>query len=409
MNIQPYAIPPSQWPPRMTPWWFQLTGPMRNKALRGQKIVRVDVQGLDYLKRAMANNHGVLLTPNHSFHWDSYCLIKAAETLKQPFYIMTAWQVFAMSKWFERHSMQRCGCFSVDREGSDVTALKTAVDVLQNRKQPLLIFPEGDVYHMNDRVTPFRDGAAAIAVLAARKSTRPISVLPVAIKRWYVEDPTPSLLTTLERLERRLYWRPQTEVPIAERILHVARGLLSLKELEHLRGTQSGSLRERVKSLSATLLSRSEERYVRQAKSAIIAERVKEVRRAIIGAREQATAAGTITSEQEKQWTADMDNMFLVTQLISYPGDYLEERPSVERLAETLDKMEEDALGETYPTAHAEREVLVRFDAPIELAAGKEKRLAPAELTDHLERRVQQMLDEMNAQRQTQAAQAQKA
>lgn len=76
----------------MTPWWFLLTGPMRRRALRKQKIVRVEVQGLEHLKRSLSNNRGVMLTPNHSFHWDSYCLVAAAEELRTPFYIMTAWQ-----------------------------------------------------------------------------------------------------------------------------------------------------------------------------------------------------------------------------------------------------------------------------------------------------------------------------
>ena len=384
----------------MTPWWFRLTGPLRRRALKGQRIVRVDVQGLDHLKRTLSNNHGVMLTPNHSFHWDSYCLIQAAHELRTPFYIMTAWQVFAMSKRFERHSMQRCGCFSVDREGADVQSLKTAVDILQNRAHPLLIFPEGDVYHMNDRVTAFRDGAAAIALLAARKSDRPVSIVPVAIKRWYVQDPTPSLLSTLEKLEKRLFWKPQPSLPILERILHVAGGLLSLKEMEHLRATQTGSLGERVERLSATLLGTCEVRYTRKSKQSLLPERVKEVRRSIIEARDN--AGGNASKEQEHQWSTDMDSMFLATQLYSYPGNYMESNPTVERMAETLDKLEEDALAASYPTVHAEREVLVRFDQPIELPIGKEKRMAPAELTDQLEHRVQSMLDEMNAQRKTQ-------
>jgi hypothetical protein len=355
---------------------------------------------LDHLKRTLSNNHGVMLTPNHSFHWDSYCLIQAAHELRTPFYIMTAWQVFAMSKRFERHSMQRCGCFSVDREGADVQSLKTAVDILQNREHPLLIFPEGDVYHMNDRVTAFRDGAAAIALLAARKSDRPVSIVPVAIKRWYVQDPTPSLLLTLEKLEGRLFWKPQPGLPILERILHIAGGLLSLKEMEHLRATQTGSLGERVERLSATLLGTCEARYARKSKQSLLPERIKEVRRAIIEAREN--AGENASKEQELQWTADMDSMFLATQLYSYPGNYMESNPTVERMAETLDKLEEDALAASYPTVHAEREVLVRFDQPIELPIGKEKRMAPAELTDQLEQRVQSMLDDMNSQRKAQ-------
>ncbi|HUP81873.1 MAG TPA: hypothetical protein VM260_25200 [Pirellula sp.] len=77
----------------------------------------------------------------------------------------------------------------------------------------------------------------------------------------------------------------------------------------------------------------------------------------------------------------------------------MRESPSIERMAETLDKLEEDALQAAYPTVHADCEVLVRFDRPIELAIGKEKRMAPAELTDQLEQRVQSMLDDINAQR----------
>jgi 1-acyl-sn-glycerol-3-phosphate acyltransferase len=345
----------------------------------------------------LAAQHGVLLTPNHSFHWDSYCLIAATEPLQTPFYIMTAWQVFAMSKRFECESMQRCGCFSVDREGTDVQALKTAVDVLQNRKHPLVIFPEGDVYHMNDRVTPFRDGAASIAVLAARKSTRPVAVLPVAIKRWYSQDPTPSLLKVIEKLERRLYWRPQVDFPLKDRVLHVASGLLALKELEHFRENQSGTLSERVNRLSSSLLSQSEARYGLAVRSDLVPERVKEVRRKIIELRDG--DQGSATAEVQRQWASDMDHMFLVTQLYSYPGNYLIENPSIERIAETLDKLEEDALEAPYPTVHAEREVLVRFDEPITLMPGKDKRVSPTELTDQIESRVQTMLHEMNSQR----------
>jgi len=44
-----------------------------------------------------------------------------------------------------------------------------------------------------------------------------------------------------------------------------------------------------------------------------------------------------------------MDDLFFVIQLYSYPGDYVAERPVIERIAETLDKFEEDVLQATYP------------------------------------------------------------
>lgn len=411
MNIQPYGVPDRRWSPKLTPWWFQLARYWRRGALKKQLIERIDVEGLEHLRSSLESKRGVLMTPNHSFHWDSYCLLEGAERLKTPFYFMTAWQVFAQASWFNCESMRRCGCFSVDREGTDIQSLKTAVDVIQNRPQPLVIFPEGDVYHTNDRVTPFRDGAAAMALMAARKADRPVVIIPVAIKRWYTQDPTPSMLQTLEALEKRLYWRPRRHASVRERILHIARGLLALKELEYFGHSAEGDPASRLKHLASTVLSRCEDRYSIRERDAIIPERIKEVRRRIIQAQQDSlsttsqTAQGDLqpesktnaTEEQQRQWSADMDDMFFVTQLYSYPGDYMEQNPTWERQAETLDKLEEDALGASFPSVRGPRRVVVRFDEPYELPRGKDKKLSPAEVTDHIEHRVQVMLDELNS------------
>lgn len=41
------------------------------------------------------------------------------------------------------------------------------------------------------------------------------------------------------------------------------------------------------------------------------------------------------------------DHLFLVAQAFSYPGGFVAERLSADRMAETLDKLEEDTLGGT--------------------------------------------------------------
>ncbi len=427
MNIQPYGVPDQHWPPKLNRFWFHLAKYSRANALKKQRFVQIEVQGLDYLKAALQNRCGVLLAPNHSFHWDSYCLLEAANKLSTPFYFMTAWQVFAQSSWLDRMSMQRCGCFSVDREGTDLQSLKTAVDILHNRPEPLVIFPEGDVYHTNDRITPFRDGAAAMALMAARKADRPVVILPVAIKRWYLEDPTPSMLDTITSLETRLYWRPRIREHLLDRIFRVADGLLALKELEYLQVTDRGDLPDRIRRLADHVLCRCEQRYQVQQPARLLPERVKEVRRRIIQQQQacspsngdgMSTSADRLphsantptnapsshekaepraTPEQMEQWSSDMHDMFFVTQLYSYPGDYLRQRPTWERVAETLDKLEEDALGATYPSVRGPRRALVRIDKPIELPREKDRAITPATLTDLMESRVQAMLDEMNA------------
>lgn len=355
----------------------------------------VELRGTDQLARVVDQGCGVLIAPNHSFHWDSYCLIQSAERLRLPFYFMSAWQVFAASRWFECESMQRCGCFSVDREGTDIQSLKMAVDILQSKKNPLVIFPEGDIYHTNDAITPFRDGAAAIALMAARKGNRPICIFPVAIKRWYIDDPMPSVLQTIARIEQRMLWKPKPELPIVERVLSIAQGLIALKETEYLKSPQSGTLAERIERLTDHLLMQSEARYGLKPKSDFVPDRIKEVRRAIITIREELNT--TSTSDQLEQWNRDMHSMFLATQLFSYPGNYLLHEPSIERIVETVDKLEEDTMGVVYPTVHGEKRVVVQFDAPIHLPTGKDRKHSAADLTDKIQQCVQSMIDHLNA------------
>jgi hypothetical protein len=85
-----------------------------------------------------------------------------------------------------------------------------------------------------------------------------------------------------------------------------------------------------------------------------------------------------------------------VTQLFSYPGDYVSERPTLERMAETLDKFEEDLLRATYPSVRGSRRVVVRFGEPIALPRERQKKDAVGNLTRTLQEKVQGLLDELN-------------
>ena len=94
-----------------------------------------------------------------------------------------------------------------------------------------------------------------------------------------------------------------------------------------------------------------------------------------------------------------MDDLFFVIQLFSYPGNYVEEKPTLERIAETLDKFEEDVLRAAYPGIRGERHADVRFGEPLEVPKERESKNAVSEWTDLLEQKVQGLLDEINAAR----------
>jgi hypothetical protein len=221
-------------------------------------------------------------------------------------------------------------------------AFKTSVEILQKGSHPLVIFPEGDIYHHNDRVSPFRDGAAAIALSAAKRSDRPILSVPCAVKAFYLNDPSPELVRLMSRLEESLHWKPASHLGMAERIYRFAEGLLVLKELEYLRQAQSGPLRERVRTLSHEVLSKLEQKHsVKQNGS--------------------------------------------------------------ERIAETMDKFEEDVLHANYPTVRGDRKVVVQFGEPVKIPDGSQGKPSVAEWTDRFELQVQSLLDAINAQPPTRA------
>jgi 1-acyl-sn-glycerol-3-phosphate acyltransferase len=394
MNRQPYQTPPKIWPHRMTPWLVRLWGPMRRRTLlRKQRMVRLDVQNAEPVRQLLADGAGVLLTPNHSFHYDSYVLMEAARQLGRPVHFMTAWQVFAMSGWFESWMLQRHGCFSIDRESNDMGAFRTTVEILNNSPSPLVIFPEGDIYHINDRVMPFREGAAAMAMSAARKGTRKIVCVPVALKCWYVQDPLPELGKLMTRLEDHFMMRPRPDLSFTERVYRFGGVALSIKELDYLGASRSGLLPERIAHLAEQIVAGLEKRYNLSPKGHPMPERVKEVRRNIIRKQEKED----LSLEERGNLAGEMEDLFFVVQLFSYPGNYVAEKPTIERLAETLDKFEEDVFRVSLPGVRGARRVVVRFGDPIEVSKEREGRDAVTRFTDLLETKVQTLLDQINA------------
>ena len=385
MNIQPYQTPPQWWSPKLTPWFVRASGPFRRRMLRRvQRMMDIDVRGLEHLTETLAAGAGVLITPNHSSHTDPAVLLEATQL---PLYFMAAWQVFAQTHVFRRQVFRLHGCFSVDREGADMRAFRQAVEILQLKPEPLVIFAEGEVYHVNDTVTPFQDGPAAMAITAQKRADRDVMCAPCAMKFQYVSDPTPELSELMSRLESQILWRPRPDLPLSERVYRFAEGILGVKEVEYMGHTQAGTLPERVKSLAVFVLDRIEERYHVEPDTNLVTGRVKLCRREIIKQLDDADG------EALDQMRIDLDDLFMVVQLFSYPGDYVDAKPTIERLAETLDKFEEDILHAPTATIRGSRKATVAFGEPIPARLTSGKKQSVAALTEKLERAVQDLLD----------------
>ena len=211
MNRYQMLFAPHVWKPKVSPSLVQYLRPFRVR--QQQRLIRisdVQVEGDNIVRERLDRGDGVMIMPNHSSHADPYVIYSAADQIGTALHVMATWHVFHDKTWLARWLLTKHGCFSVDREANDIGAFRLATSILRNEPEPLVIFPEGEIYHCNDRVTPFREGAAAIAVAAARKCKRPITCIPCAITYRYVHDPTASLLGTMSELESSILWRPKT-------------------------------------------------------------------------------------------------------------------------------------------------------------------------------------------------------
>jgi hypothetical protein len=389
MNRQPFEKPPQWWSPKLSGRWVNFWRRFRYREQRKKhRLVEIEVHGVGPIRNLLNEGCGMLITPNHSSHADSFVLYEAADRLGVPIYTMVAWQVFQRSNWLRKTILRQHGCFSIDREGTDIAALRQAREILRSEPYPLAIFPEGEVYHLNDRVTPFREGPAAIALMAAKKSSRPISCVPCAMTYRYAQDPTPELQELMSRLEAALTWRPRPDLQLHQRIYHLAEGITALKEIEILGSTSEGRLPDRIQVLIEFLLGRLEARHGLSSASATVPERVKAARRHVIKCLEDVTA----DSGEAALLHEELDDLFLVVQAFSYPGDYVAESPCVERMAETLDKFEEDLLGMPTASIRGTRRADVVFGEPLILPAGGAKSMSATDLTSTLEQRVQNLL-----------------
>ena len=389
MNRYQMLFAPQIWKPKISPTLVQYLRPFRERQQKRLiRISQVDVQGDDIVRERLDKGEGVMIMPNHSSHADPYVIYSAADQIGTALHVMATWHVFHEKSWLTRWLLTKHGCFSVDREANDIGAFRLATSILQDQREPLVIFPEGEIYHCNDRVTPFREGAAAIAVAAARKSKRPISCIPCAITYRYVEDPTESLLATMSELEASIFWRPKTKLPLEQRIYDFAEVLLIVKELEYLKKSQSGRLPERIAALREHILSAVESRNQLQAAEKKVPERVKAARKTIMEQLQQEN----LEEVQRQKLEDDMEDLFLVIQSFSYPGDYVVDHPTTDRMAETIDKFEEDVLRKTTATIKAERRVKVHFGEPVEVSSDRKVKSQSSTITSTIEQRVQEML-----------------
>jgi 1-acyl-sn-glycerol-3-phosphate acyltransferase len=394
---------PRFWPPKPSRVWRWLLTPNHHRLLRNvNAIVEVNIEGMERLA-AIPPEDGVLICPNHSYTGDGVVMMDLARRCPRMICIMAAWHVFTGHWGIDGFLLQRVGCFSVDREGADRRAIRTAIELLSTGRG-LIIFPEGEIYHLNEKLTPLREGVAFIGVCAQRELDKAASagrvwLVPSAIRYRFTQDVTPALEQAMAELERRVVLKTPPGLALPERIIRFGEMMLTIKEKEQLGRSyddEGQTLPGRTARLMSAMLDRLEQKHLgRTQADEPVPVRVKLLRHHLLERLSPAEESGAAVSQVDATLIRDaLADVHLVVQLFSYPGDYISTRPTPERMAETIEKYEEDVYG-TAARPKGPRRATVVIGEPIDvraqLAAGK-ARAAATELTVKLEAGLQALM-----------------
>ena len=155
---------------------------------------------------------GLVLASNHADETDFKACLELSRRCNRRFLYMMNQEAFDEGYGIAGWWLQRLGAFSVERGGQNDQAKRYAIEVLKRAEEILVIFPEGEIYYLNDLVQPFKSGVVDLGMQAVIESrlTQPdwtAYLVPMAIKYRYRRPIRPILERRTRLMEQRLSQR----------------------------------------------------------------------------------------------------------------------------------------------------------------------------------------------------------
>ena len=393
---KPYKFVP-RWTGTWVPTIFRDLGLYKRFLKKSEGVYSHEIRHLDRLKKCLNDGDSIILVPNHSRTADPMVMGHVAREARCLVYAMASWHLFNQSRLYAL-AIRAMGGFSVNRERIDKQAIDTAIDVLVEGKRPLILFPEGTTSRTNDLILPFLDGVAVIARSAAKRRKKKgmgrVVMMPMGIKYVFQGDIERSCLPVIRRLEKRITWQTQDSLPLVQRIRKLAIGMLSIKEIEYFNESRIGAIKERQKDLIERLMSPLEKKWLgiepgNTCDIVGVVARVKNVRTKIL----PHMIENNLSKAESDQCWRELADTYLAQQISCYPNNYLDEFPTVDRIRETVERLEEDVTD--VASLHTPLHAIIHIDEPIEIAGKRERGAARDPLMTELENRIQAILDQL--------------
>ena len=252
-----------------TPWGWVIWA-VRNYLrleLAWRNRLRVEKRDLQVL-RDLPQGAGLILASNHADETDFKACLELSGRCNRRFLYMMNREAFDEGHGIAGWWLQRLGAFSVERGGQNEEAKRYAIEMVKRAREMLVIFPEGEIYYLNDLVQPFKSGVVDIgmqAVVEARR-TRPdwtAYLVPMAIKYRYRQPIRPILERRTRLIEQHLF-QSFSGGSLPRRLILIVAELLHRQEMIHrlkLDPDRLADLSERVQEVRQAVLAQMEVQY----------------------------------------------------------------------------------------------------------------------------------------------------
>lgn len=357
---------------------------------------------------------GVLITPNHSDFADPMVVTELLRRTGRFVTFMAARENFNANHGLNGLVMRWMGGFSVNRGGENGRCQQFAKDVVRRGQHDLLIFPEGEVYLLNDIVMPFKPGVAMLALDVASENRkegragRPVMIVPVAIKYRYVDDVMPALDRLAADLEAAYFGERRTG-PLYDRIYAIGVELLTRKEKEWaLWADPAWDVYDRLHHIQRFLLESLERRYFGKVRDEFPFDRARRLMVQLLETLEAVRAQPGLPDAERKARIADLrgdlERAEAAARSVSFADNYVINRPTPERMAETLTKLDREIRGRYVELPKVYRSAVITVGEPVDArrylddydARGSRKETI-LRLVRDLQTGVQTMIDAANA------------
>ncbi len=350
-------------PPRQNPLLIRLVQSIFYLVTYFAFKFRLTVAEEDLAKvRAIASSRVVYL-PNHSNLDDGVAVFQLSARIGQLFHYVVAIEAF---QGVVGKILQLVGAYSLHRGVGDRSSVRQTLNILQQPRCKLVIFPEGGCSYQNDTVIPFRTGAIELSLKALEKLVKQENtvpnfyLVPVSLKYCYLSNTKEQINRALERLETALFVKSDRSDAYT-RLRAIAEKVLNNLEAEYHVIVEQTDWNQRLENLRKQMLGYCEAKLDIAAKNQLPnRERIYRVQSVLRN-----------LSASDRTVAIDYEHLYLTTvRLLNFDAiydGYVAEKPTPERFFATIDRLEREVFASDRPRFKGRREIIAKIGTPINL------------------------------------------